>query len=77
MVFQTVLMPVFDNNLRNKTSLKSTKNTIFVEAGPNVEELMSDMRQFLANAWKEDTGNPITMMKVCFFEQTQDFLMKM
>ncbi|CAA92791.2 UDP-glucuronosyltransferase [Caenorhabditis elegans] len=59
----TVLMPVFDNNLRNKTSLKSTKNTIFVEAGPNVEELMSDMRQFLANAWKEDTGNPITMMK--------------
>ncbi|CAP38483.1 Protein CBR-UGT-21 [Caenorhabditis briggsae] len=58
----TVLMPVMDPMLRNKTSLKSTKNTIFVEAGENVEELMEEMREFLTNLWTADNANPLVML---------------
>ncbi|EGT51652.1 hypothetical protein CAEBREN_06160 [Caenorhabditis brenneri] len=58
----TVLMPVMDPLLRNKTSLKTTKNTIFVDPSPNVEMLMEQMREFLTNLWTADNANPLVML---------------
>ncbi|PIC33527.1 hypothetical protein B9Z55_013475 [Caenorhabditis nigoni] len=57
----TVLIPVFDTTL--KTSLKTTKNVIFVDAHENVEEFVKARTSMLSNMWKQDAANPITMLK--------------
>uniref|UniRef100_A0A1I7UDE7 UDP-glucuronosyltransferase n=1 Tax=Caenorhabditis tropicalis TaxID=1561998 RepID=A0A1I7UDE7_9PELO len=58
----TVLMPIMDPQLRGKTSLKSTKSTIFVEPSENVKTLMDEMREFLTNLWTADNANPLVML---------------
>lgn len=58
----TVLMPVMDKLLRNKTSLKTTNNTIFVESDPKVDEMFAEMRDFMTNLWTADNANPLMML---------------
>ncbi|CAI2352091.1 unnamed protein product [Caenorhabditis sp. 36 PRJEB53466] len=57
----TVLMPVFAQNL--STSLKSTKNTIFVEATEEVANFAKLRKKFMANMWMEDNANPLNLLK--------------
>uniref|UniRef100_A0A8R1E0U1 UDP-glucuronosyltransferase n=1 Tax=Caenorhabditis japonica TaxID=281687 RepID=A0A8R1E0U1_CAEJA len=58
----TVLMPILDPNLRHQTSLKSTKNTIFVEQAESNKLRMNELRKFMANLWTADNANPLLML---------------
>ncbi|CAP25991.1 LOW QUALITY PROTEIN: Protein CBR-UGT-19 [Caenorhabditis briggsae] len=57
----TVLIPVFDTTLN--TSLKTTKNVIFVDANDQVEEFVKARTSMLSNMWKQDAANPITLLQ--------------
>lgn len=57
----TVLIPVFDATL--KTSLKTTKNTIVIDAHEDVDVFIKARSTMLSNMWVADNTNPLTMIK--------------
>lgn len=55
-------MPVFDDSI--KTSLKSTKNIIFVNSSDDVAAFAKARTKMLNNLWTMDNTNPFTMLTV-------------
>lgn len=53
-------MPVFDDSI--KTSLKSTKNIIFVNSSDDVAAFAKARTKMLNNLWTMDNTNPFTML---------------
>ncbi|CAI2351858.1 unnamed protein product [Caenorhabditis sp. 36 PRJEB53466] len=58
----TVLLSVLESNLRNRTSLKSTKKTIIIEQAADIKELMEEMFAYMAEMWTADNGNPLVIL---------------